>query len=67
MRFDLPEGNWRKSSYSGAQSGDCLEVQVTEDNRVAARDSKEPGLGAFTFPQGQWLAFMAGVKCGQFD
>lgn len=64
MRHDLPEGKWKKSSYSGAQQGDCLEVQTTEDGLVAARDSKSPHLGAFAFSPDQWTAFVEDVKSG---
>ncbi|WP_433855229.1 DUF397 domain-containing protein [Streptomyces kronopolitis] len=67
MRHDLPEENWKKSSYSGAQSGDCLEVQITHDGRVAARDSKTPSMGAFVFSPEGWSAFVEDVKRGHFD
>ncbi|MFI0813953.1 DUF397 domain-containing protein [Streptomyces echinatus] len=56
---------WKKSSYSGAQQGDCLEVQTTEEGLVAARDSKFPQLGAFTFSPDEWTAFVAEVKSGR--
>lgn len=65
MRHDLPEGKWKKSSYSGAQQGDCLEVQTTEEGLVAARDSKAPHLGAFVFGADQWAAFVDDVKSGR--
>ncbi|MFE0369444.1 DUF397 domain-containing protein [Streptomyces tendae] len=65
MRHDLPEDKWKKSSYSGAQQGDCLEVQTTEEGLVAARDSKSPHLGAFAFSPDQWAAFVEDVKSGR--
>ena len=34
---------WRKSSYSGGNGGDCVEVAVLPDERRAVRDSKDPG------------------------
>ena len=33
--------NWRKSTYSGANGGNCVEVGNTA-NVVAVRDSKNP-------------------------
>ncbi|MFD8448183.1 DUF397 domain-containing protein [Streptomyces coelicoflavus] len=33
---------WRKSSYSGDQGGECLEVAETPHATVAVRDSKTP-------------------------
>jgi hypothetical protein len=32
--------SWRKSSYSGGEGGNCIEVRSTVD---AVRDSKRPG------------------------
>jgi hypothetical protein len=36
---DLTEAQWRKSSHSGAQGGECVEVAGLS-NIVAVRDSK---------------------------
>ncbi|MDI3386278.1 DUF397 domain-containing protein [Streptomyces sp. B-S-A8] len=36
-----PELTWRKSSYSGAEGGQCVEVAATPD-AVHIRDSKRP-------------------------
>ncbi|MFF1544293.1 DUF397 domain-containing protein [Streptomyces sp. NPDC058291] len=33
---------WRKSSYSGDQGGDCVEVAETPAAVIAVRDSKNP-------------------------
>ncbi|MFH8794282.1 DUF397 domain-containing protein [Streptomyces sp. NPDC017941] len=51
---------WRKSSYSGGESGDCVEVgsahrQVT----VPVRDSKNPHGPAVLFGAPAWHAFLA--------
>ncbi|MEU3616500.1 DUF397 domain-containing protein [Streptomyces sp. NPDC006872] len=35
------EKNWRRSSYSGDQGGDCVEIAETPAT-VAVRDSKNP-------------------------
>ncbi|MDX3024920.1 DUF397 domain-containing protein [Streptomyces acidiscabies] len=67
MRHGLPEHKWRKSSYSGAQQGDCLEVQRTEEGFVAARDSKAPQLGAFVFGSVGWASFVDDVKRRHFE
>jgi hypothetical protein len=39
MKRDLP---WRKSSRSGSDGGECVELAGV-DNAVAVRDSKDPG------------------------
>ncbi|MET9132253.1 DUF397 domain-containing protein [Streptomyces antibioticus] len=37
----MESSNWRKSSYSGDQGGECVEVADTP-TAVAVRDSKNP-------------------------
>ncbi|MFD0275515.1 DUF397 domain-containing protein [Kitasatospora sp. NPDC127111] len=56
---------WRKSSYSGAQS-ECVEVASGVTGVVPVRDSKDPGGPALLFPADAWSAFLAGVKSGEF-
>ncbi|MER5389886.1 DUF397 domain-containing protein [Saccharopolyspora sp. NPDC002686] len=51
---------WLKSSYSGAQ-GDCVEVAL-EPEVVGVRDSKDRGGAVLTFPRGQWVAFVSGLR-----
>ncbi|MGW0205172.1 DUF397 domain-containing protein [Streptomyces sp. NPDC003233] len=36
------ESKWRKSSYSGDQGGECIEVAELAEATVAIRDSKTP-------------------------
>ncbi|WP_327297103.1 MULTISPECIES: DUF397 domain-containing protein [unclassified Streptomyces] len=54
---------WRKSSYSGASQGDCLEV-ADGYRRVPVRDSKNPHGPALSFPSDDWTAFVSAVKGG---
>lgn len=56
---------WFKSSRSGA-NGNCVEVARFSD-AVAVRDSKHPTGPALEFTVGQWAAFVAGIKQGEFD
>lgn len=35
---------WRKSSYSSAQGGDCIEVGQSEGT-IGVRDTKQVGMG----------------------
>ncbi|MEU8971746.1 DUF397 domain-containing protein [Streptomyces monashensis] len=52
---------WRKSSYSGSNGGDCVEVaDVTP--RAAVRDSKTPHGPVLLFPARAWSAFTQSVK-----
>ncbi|MFF0017300.1 DUF397 domain-containing protein [Streptomyces sp. NPDC005374] len=47
---------WFKSSYSGSQGGDCIEL-ATEPSAVHVRDSKNTGPN-FTVTPGTWAAFL---------
>ncbi|MFE9022367.1 DUF397 domain-containing protein [Streptomyces sp. NPDC007808] len=54
---------WRKSSYSGGSSGNCLEVHDTPlpTTHVPVRDSKRPTGPAVVFSASAWAAFVAQV------
>ncbi|GGW35487.1 DUF397 domain-containing protein [Streptomyces griseoloalbus] len=47
---------WVKSSYSGTNGGDCVEV-ATAPGTVRVRDSKAQTGAALAFPREQWAAF----------
>jgi hypothetical protein len=64
MMVDLSTVSWRKSSRSGANG--CVEVAVVGD-RVAVRDSKDPGGPVLLFSAHEWAAFLGGVHDGEFD
>ena len=53
--------NWRKSSYSGANGGNCTEVATTPGT-VLVRDSKNPYGAKLPFSAKAWGTFMARVK-----
>ncbi|MFD0686614.1 DUF397 domain-containing protein [Actinomadura fibrosa] len=40
--MDLKHAAWRKSSYSGSNGGDCVELAGADGSVVAVRDSKDP-------------------------
>ena len=63
----LDRAQWRKSSYSGTNGGDCVEVARNLPGIVAVRDSKSPDGSRLAFAPAQWLAFTAGIKAGEFD
>ncbi|MCM3264925.1 MULTISPECIES: DUF397 domain-containing protein [Streptomyces] len=47
--------SWVKSSYSGGEGGECVEVAVSPGS-VHIRDSKGTGRGFFTVSQATWSA-----------
>lgn len=65
--MDLTGAEWRKSSRSGDNGGDCVEVAGNLPRMVAVRDSKDPDGPKLVFSPRDWRAFMASVKAGRFD
>jgi hypothetical protein len=55
---------WRKSSYSGSNGGNCIEVATTTASTVAVRDSKDPHGPVLAFGPQDWQRFAAQVKAG---
>ncbi|MFJ9560288.1 DUF397 domain-containing protein [Streptomyces fuscichromogenes] len=58
LRDDLAPIPWRKSSYSGTQSGECCEVALLV-SEVRVRDSKVPGRAVLRFSAPAWRAAVA--------
>ncbi|MGW2375116.1 MULTISPECIES: DUF397 domain-containing protein [Kitasatospora] len=55
-----------KSSYSGNDGGNCIEVAPGFPGLVPVRDSKDPHGPALVFPADAWEAFVAAVREGDF-
>ncbi|GII93552.1 DUF397 domain-containing protein [Sinosporangium siamense] len=64
---DLTAAQWTKSSYSGDNGGQCVEVARNIPGIVAVRDSKNPDGPALVFSPDEWKAFLGGAKGGEFD
>ncbi|MFE1589184.1 DUF397 domain-containing protein [Streptomyces sp. NPDC058737] len=60
--IDLSAVSWRKSSYSNASGGECVEVAHNLPSLVPVRDSKDPARGALLFAAPAWAAFLDGVR-----
>ncbi|MFG2908557.1 DUF397 domain-containing protein [Kitasatospora sp. NPDC048286] len=67
MDVDLTEASWRKSSYSGPNGGQCIEVADGFRGVMPVRDSKDPSGPALLFPSAAWQAFVIAVRTGEFD
>lgn len=61
------EDKWTKSFASEPNGGNCVEVNIGSDGLVGVRDTKLAKSPVFVFDAGEWEAFLAGVKAGQFD
>ncbi|GAB3808658.1 DUF397 domain-containing protein [Micromonospora zhanjiangensis] len=58
----LADANWRKSTRSGDNNGNCVEVADNLAGVVAVRDSKDPDGPALTFSPAAWAAFVRAAK-----
>jgi uncharacterized protein DUF397 len=58
---------WHKSSWSGPQGGNCVEVAKLPDGQVALRNSRHPSGPALLFTAAEWDAFSKGIVGGEFD
>lgn len=57
---------WIKSSYCAADKPQCVEVSISPGSDwVRVRDSKDTS-SDLLFTRGEWDAFVAGVKAGEF-
>ncbi|MDH6464315.1 hypothetical protein M2302_004513 [Micromonospora sp. A200] len=61
---DLSSAIWRKSSRSGGNGGNCVEVATNLPGIVAARDSKDRAGPALSFTPSAWAAFAAAAPTG---
>ncbi|MEV5414462.1 DUF397 domain-containing protein [Thermopolyspora sp. NPDC052614] len=60
--MDLTEAKWRKSTHSGGNEGNCVEIATNLPGVVAIRDSKNPTGPALTFTPDDWHTFLTRVR-----
>ena len=53
-------GDWRKSSYSGSNGGQCVEIASAEG--VTVRDTADRDGVTLTFNPEAWAAFASSLK-----
>ena len=64
---DLTGARWHKSTRSGGNGGDCVEVATNLPGIVAVRDTKNRDGGTLIFTRAEWAGFLAGAKGVEFD
>lgn len=62
----IEQHDWHRSSFCNPCCGNCVEVRASGEE-FEVRDSKNPAAGTLMFTQEEWVAFVAGVKAGEFD
>lgn len=56
--------NWRKSSYSGGNGTECVEVGQAPDGAVLVRDTKSRQASHLALAADEWHAFVVSIKAG---
>lgn len=54
-------GDWRKSTYSSANGGDCVET-ASDHGLVLVRDTADRDGAVLGFSAGAWAAFTASLR-----
>ncbi|TCB96543.1 DUF397 domain-containing protein [Micromonospora zingiberis] len=63
--MELNGARWRKSTRSGPDGGNCVEVADNLSGVVGVRDSKDPGGPTLVFSPTSWQAFVTQVVVGR--
>ncbi|MEY9926896.1 putative secreted Zn-dependent protease [Catenulispora sp. GP43] len=66
MEIDQLKTGWRKSSASSG-NGACVETTSVKADEILVRNSRDPEGPVLSFTKAEWVAFVAGVKAGEFD
>ncbi|GAB2811473.1 hypothetical protein GCM10022221_06170 [Actinocorallia aurea] len=61
MKGEIVATQWRKSSYSAHEGGECIEV-ATSASGVAVRDSKNPARHAHRFSRTAFADLLEGIR-----
>ncbi|MEU4834809.1 DUF397 domain-containing protein [Streptosporangium sp. NPDC023615] len=64
---ELHSAHWRKSTLSGHDASNCVEIANLSGNHRAIRDSKNPTGPALILTPRQWSALLTHVKNDTID
>lgn len=57
--------SWVKSSYSGGEGDNCVEVAALPNEGCAVRDSTDPAGPVLRFTAAEWQRFMHRLKASR--
>ncbi|RAY15942.1 DUF397 domain-containing protein [Actinomadura craniellae] len=64
---DFAAPQWRKSSHSSDEGGECVEVAALSGMTIAIRDSKNPEGSRLLVCHTEFRGLLAQVKAGDLD
>ncbi|MFI6452033.1 DUF397 domain-containing protein [Streptosporangium amethystogenes] len=67
LTWELHYANWRKSTLSGGDGSNCVEIANLSNNHRAIRDSKNPTGPALILAPAAWATFVNSIKNGDCD
>jgi hypothetical protein len=59
--MERDSADWRKSTYSGGNGGDCVEVGTAGAGVVVRDTANRPGM-VLAVPAAAWRSLLAGVR-----
>ncbi|MEU3166609.1 DUF397 domain-containing protein [Streptosporangium sp. NPDC006930] len=70
--MDLSDAKWKKSSLTGSNGGNCVEVATVEDTTgrphlIAVRDSKDPHGPKLLLTHTTWTTFLNHLKTNRLN
>jgi len=66
VEIDQSRARWIKSSASNGAT-QCVETSSIRADEILVRNSRDPEGPILSFTKAEWVAFVAGVKAGEFD
>jgi hypothetical protein len=61
---EFPEARWRKSSFSGDDGSNCVEIAALPGGCRVVRDTKNAGGPVVVFTSAEWTVFLDHLKIG---
>ncbi|QCB23935.1 DUF397 domain-containing protein [Streptomyces sp. WAC05458] len=61
-KHEFGAATWIKSSYSGDNGGNCVEVAPRFPGAVPVRDSKDPDGSVLVVGRSAWTVFIAALR-----
>lgn len=66
MEIEVGKACWIKASASTG-NGACVETASVRPDEILVRNSRDREGPVLAFTKAEWVAFVAGVKAGEFD